>query len=258
MSYTNTKEAQTLSFISSTHKVTAFKLLFVLLTPFWVSACATTDAPNLRTSATMTAEELQAFQPTNQLISHKEEDVFNINDTVEVTVHGFEDFSGTYAVDRTGKIYFSHIGEVQVAGKSITELQVTLRQRYGDCCLRKPSVSIIKEAHTLGKIVVDGAVDKPGAFEITKVIKLSEAVALAGGATFEADRKTVILAREFNGERKIITVNLENLQTLGAYDPFIYPNDVIFIQDNAGRLLFNDFIRTVPILSAVIYAVTRN
>lgn len=227
-----------------------------------VVGCATTDLTEkygIVKTETMTPEQKTKFNsmgPTARTHIVYEEDVFNVGDTAEVTVHGFEDFSGIYSVDRSGKTHFTHVGQVQVAGVTITDLQTTLRQRYGACCLQNPSVSVRKEAQKLGSIVVDGAVDEPGAFEINRIIKLSEAVALAGGVTLDGDRTTVVLARQVGNERRLASVNLEEVQ-LGAYDPPIYPNDVIFVQDNAGRLMFNDFIRTVPIVNAVIYAVTR-
>ncbi len=245
---------------TKTHNKPAM-LLLALLGVMLLSACTTSGNPlsKLKKSnlEVATAKEFAGAQSISHLSRFTQEDVFKIGDIAEVTVHGFEDFSGTYVVDRTGKIHFIHIGELQVEGTNITDLQASLRQSYGRCCLQNPSVSIKKESQKLGTIVVDGAVKEPGAFELLQVIKLSQAVALAGGATIDSNREQVIIAREINNERKIMTVNLRDVQTRGANDPLIYPNDVIFVQDNQGRIMFNDFIRTVPILSAVLYGVTR-
>ena len=103
----------------------------------------------------------------------------------------------------------------------------------------------------------DGAVSDAGVFEIQDVIKLSEAVALAGGMTDVANPEMTVLSRIIDGERKISNVNMTDIQLYGAADPLIFPNDVVFIQDSKGRLLYQDFVKTLPLVSAVIFAATR-
>ena len=236
------------------------KTLFFIAIPLTISACSTSGGTSSKNevpaSQTFTAEEFEAARIVNTPSRYSQGDVFRAGDTVDVTVHGFEKFSGTYLVDRDGLTHFIYIGEIRTAGLSVTDLQNVLRKRYGNCCLNDPSVSVKQETTSLGVIVVDGAVESPGAFELSKVIKLSEAIALAGGATDVADRKEVILAREINNERKIMTVNLENVQVRGQLDPMIYPNDVIYVQDNNNRVLYNEFLRALP-LASIFYSFTR-
>lgn len=185
------------------------------------------------------------------------EEVFRYGDQVIVTVNGFDEFSGIYNVDRSGQIFLGHIGQVQIAGLTIPEVQSKLHQNYNRCCLVNPNVSIEREGQEFGKIVVDGAVNDAGVFEIDNIITLSEAVALGGGASELANTETVMLARVINGERKVSPVNLKNIQLAGDVDPLVYPNDVIFVQDSAGRMIYNDFIKTIPLISAIIFGVTR-
>ena len=234
-------------------------LLFTLT--LFLCACTSIPAttPNAKNQIAETFSPQNVAQSTAPSNSNNYNlpDVFKNGDTIEVITHGFEDFSGKYLVDQRGKVYFLHVGEKQVAGKSTSDMQQILRKSYRECCLKNPSIFISKESKEIGTIIVDGAVDKPGAFEIKRVIHISEALALAGGVTLDANRKKVILARVINNERKIMTVDLESIQVKGAKDPFIYPNDVVFVQSSSGRLMFNEFIRTVPILSAVIFGFTR-
>ena len=244
------------------HKLKSHLLLtFIFSSSMLMTACtslsSSKQAQNKPIAKTFTPSQISQDSANANVSKYSQEDVFKTGDAAEVTVHGFEDFSGIYIVGRQGKIHFLHIGDVEVAGRTITEIQNTLRQKYSQCCLKNPSISIKKESQLLGNITVDGAVTKPGAFEIHKIIKLSEAVALASGATIDANRQEVVLSRIIDNERRIMTVNLENIQLLGADDPLIYPNDVIFVPDNAGRLLFNDFVRTLPVISAIIFAFQR-
>ena len=115
----------------------------------------------------------------------------------------FDEFSGAYTVDYDGTIFLAHIGDVNVVGKTIPELQNDLYKRYNTCCLVNPNISIEIEQQIFGKIVVDGAVDSAGVFEIDSLIRLSEAIALAGGVTEIAQPELTILSREIGGERKV-------------------------------------------------------
>ena len=197
-----------------------------------------------------TQEAINFTPPTKQ-------ETFKVGDVATITVNGLKEFSGIYTVGNDGKIYFGHIGDVYVAGSTVPEVQFKLRQEYNNCCLVNPNVSVEREGQDFGKIVVDGAVNDAGVFDITNVIKLSEAVALAGGISEIAAPEMTVLSRQINGERRVSTVDLKSIQLYGANDPLIYPNDVIYIQDSRGRLLYKDFVKTLPLISAVILATTR-
>ena len=130
-----------------------------------ITACTSTNLfksnEEISPSKIFTATE---FESTHGLATRSQfpaADVFKAGDTLDVTVHAFEKFSGTYLVDAFGKTHFVYLGEILVAGLSITDLQNTLREGYGECCLNNPSVSIKKETDKLGRIVVDGAVESP-------------------------------------------------------------------------------------------------
>ena len=184
-------------------------------------------------------------------------DRFKAGDTAIIHVNGFEEFGGTYIVDQTGNIYMSYIGNINISNMTVPELQYKLTESYRTCCLVNPNISIERDAINYGKIVVDGAVNKPGVFDINEVIRLSEAIALAGGASGLANKKSVIVGREFDKERRVAAFNLDEIQLNGQHDPLIYQSDVIFVEDNKGRMVYNDFIKTVPLLSAVILGITR-
>lgn len=234
-------------------------------TAILLTGCSTTGlnsvispkAPAIPASQTFNAVQYD-IQNASKIYTPKiSEEIFKNGDQVTVTVNGFKEFSGVYNIDKSGEIFLGHIGQVKAAGLTIPELQTRLHQSYNTCCLVNPNISIEREATAFGKIVVDGAVNEAGVFEIDEVIKLSQAVALSGGTTEIANTETVMLARVIDGERKVSQVNLKEIQLAGASDPLIYPNDVIFVQDSKGRLLYNDFIKTMPLMSALIFAGTR-
>lgn len=193
----------------------------------------------------------------DQVIAQSRNDTFKVGDTAIVSVYNVETLSTDYVVDRAGNIVFPLIGTVKVAGLSTLEVQEALVERYGSQYLRNPSISVKIEARDLGKIVVDGAVEKPGVFELNNVIRLTEAIALAEGVTNDANLKEVFIIRDVNGERLVQSVNFENVRKLGTADPVIIPNDVIYIRDSFSRVAFREFLRTVPLLNTAAILATR-
>lgn len=221
------------------------------------STAMTSNTPIISESQTFNAIQYDSQNASKAYIPAVTEEVFRPGDKVTVTVNGFKEFSGVYNLDKSGNIFLGHIGHLKAAGLTIPALQQKLHQEYNSCCLINPNISIEREGQAFGKIVVDGAVNDAGIFEIDEVIRLSQAVALSGGLSDIADSESVMLSRIIDGERKVSQINLKNIQLAGAFDPAVYPNDVIYVQDSKGRMLYNDFIKTVPVLNAVIYAITR-
>ena len=174
------------------------------------------DRPPVKT---FESSDTTSFDEIKYLSSAANDNVFKIGDMTKVTVHGFEEFSGNFSVDKNGRVYFAHIGYITVSGKTIAELQTELREQYSTCCLRNPSVSVEKETEAIGKIVVDGAVDSPGAFDVFETVRLTEAIAIAGGMGENANKNRTILSRDFDGERRIMLLDLEEIQLYGGNDP---------------------------------------
>jgi len=185
-------------------------------------------------------------------------DIFKSGDIADVQVYNVEALTNTYVVDRGGDINFPLIGSLKVAGLTTTQLQQTLTQRYGADYLRAPSINVKLEAQDLGRVVVDGAVNTPGVFEINDIITLSEAIALAQGLDDQTTNGSrVYIVRNIEGTRRVKEVDMRQVRQLGAADPQIIPSDVIFVEDSVGRIAFREFLRTVPLLNTAIIYGTR-
>lgn len=250
----------------SVKKMTGMRALFVALLSSGLISCASSSPIFSNSNSVNDIPVSQTFDPGSydtfqsaKFTTTFDEETFKRGDVAKISVNGLKEFSGIYTVGRDGKIYFGHIGDIYVEGHTVPEVQLKVREGYNKCCLLNPNVSVEREDNqpVFGKIVVDGAVSDAGVFEIQDVIKLSEAVALAGGMTDVANPEMTVLSRIIDGERKISNVNMTDIQLYGAADPLIFPNDVVFIQDSKGRLLYQDFIKTLPLVSAVIFAATR-
>ena len=75
---------------------------------------------------------------------------------------------------------------------------------------------------------MDGAVKKPGMFPLTGRNSLVQIMALAGGASFEADLSAIhILRMGSNGSRQIMTVDYNRAKTGVEYP--IKDNDIVLV-----------------------------
>jgi polysaccharide export outer membrane protein len=117
-------------------------------------------------------------------------------DELRVTVYGEEDLSGQYTVDGTGVVSMPLLGQVQVGGLTLRELEVQLAQSLDANYLRAPRVSA--EVLNYRPFYIIGEVMMGGEYPYQDGINVLNAVAIAGGFTFRARERGIRISR--NGE----------------------------------------------------------
>ena len=101
------------------------------------------------------------------------------------------------------------------------------------------------------QVLVDGWVDKPGAFKMTPGLTVSGAVAAAGGALFAADTSTVRVIRSARDGKKIsLTADLDKIKNGEMSDISLQGGDIVQVSSSTVKLvpwgiygLFKDIIR---------------
>jgi polysaccharide export outer membrane protein len=89
-----------------------------------------------------------------------------------------------------------------------------------------------------GSVHVDGWVDKPGSYPVTRGLTLSGAIAAAGGHLFPADRRHATVKRVLGpGEERLITVDLEEVARGRTGDIPVVDGDVVRVPPAPARLL---------------------
>lgn len=89
-----------------------------------------------------------------------------------------------------------------------------------------------------GSVLVDGWVDKPGSYPVTRGLTLTGAIAAAGGHIFAADRHQATVKRVLGGgEQRSITVDLDAVARGEAADIPITDGDVVRLPASAGRMV---------------------
>jgi protein involved in polysaccharide export with SLBB domain len=89
-----------------------------------------------------------------------------------------------------------------------------------------------------GTVTVDGWVEKPGAYPVTRGLTVAGVIAAAGGHLFPADRtKTSIRRVGAAGETRSFDVDLAAVASGSAHDVPITDGDVIHVPPDPTRLV---------------------
>ena len=156
-----------------------------------------------------------------------------------------------YRVSEQGTINFPKLGAVPVLGKSLAELETTLRDTL-KTYLREPYVA----ARLLSfKISVMGEVQRPSVFTVqNERITLTEAISLAGDLTVYGKRDNIMVIREIGGKREFIPVDLTSRTVFTSPAYYLKPNDVIYVEPKNSKKIQAS--RTLPYIPTIISAVT--
>ncbi|MGI8507830.1 MAG: polysaccharide biosynthesis/export family protein [Gemmatimonadaceae bacterium] len=121
-------------------------------------------------------------------------------DLIRMRIWREPDLSGDFRVDEQGKVILPKIGPLDVHNMSPDSLRRALNAAYAPD-LRNPAIEIT----LLRRVQVLGAVNKPGLYDADATMTVSDAVALAGGATPEGVVGEVELRRQGAGSASTLS-----------------------------------------------------
>ena len=118
-----------------------------------------------------------------------------VGDQLRVTVFRHEPLSGEFTVGAAGTVALPLVGAIAAGALTSRELENAIEDqlREQDYFL-DPDVSIQVLTHRPFYVV--GEVAQPGVYEYVAGMTLANAVALAGGYTYRADRSSVAIVRD--------------------------------------------------------------
>ncbi len=103
-------------------------------------------------------------------------------DVITVTVWGHDDLKAQVKVEPDGRVSLPLIGEVEVRGLTLAELQQLLATKLAEY-VRSPQVSVSLAEQRQISVKIMGEVNRPGAYLINPEATLPELIAMAGGPT---------------------------------------------------------------------------
>ena len=216
-----------------------------------ISTKSVTYFNNLPDSAKI---ELASLQPPPFMVQ--------ANDILDITIGGENEKTVQYInqyftggtggmqvmVDIDGFIELPKVGKFKVAGLSKEAVKDTITNAYKEY-LVNPLVNV-KFGNF--RFSVMGEVKAPGNFDVpAEKVNIFEAVTRAGDLTQYSIRDNVKIIREINGERKIISVNLNDKDILNSPNYYINRYDVIYVEAKSVKLTTENIQRTVTYIGAV-------
>lgn len=118
-------------------------------------------------------------------------------DKVRITVFGQENLSRTYPVDASGFVSMPLIGAIRAGGMTTFDLESQIAQALRRKYVKDPKVTV--EVETYRPFFILGEVRKGGQYPYVAGMTVETAVAIAGGFTARAKKRSVQLSRPVNG-----------------------------------------------------------
>lgn len=144
-----------------------------------------------------------------------------------------------YLVDNEGNINFPVLGELKLGGLTKKEAERLIIDKLKPYMKEIPIVTVRMVNY---KISVIGEVTRPGTFTISnEKVNLLEALAMAGDMTVYGLRDNVKLIREdANGKQQIVTLDLNNAETILSPYYWLQQNDIVYITPNKAKARNSD------------------
>jgi protein involved in polysaccharide export with SLBB domain len=147
-------------------------------------------------------------------------------DVVQISLRGIPAAEGIEGViDEHGMISLPFINEVMAAGQTASDLARNIRQMYMDQGIYKNiSVTVVVPTHYY---FIQGEIRGPGRFQIVSTMRVSQAIAAAGGYTEYASGQVVVK----RGGKIVKTIrNARRLERTPEDDILLEPDDIIEVR----------------------------
>ncbi|WP_407080244.1 polysaccharide biosynthesis/export family protein [Alteromonas aquimaris] len=142
-----------------------------------------------------------------------------VGDKISISVFGQPDLSMETRLPDIGKINYPFLGELELVGLTLSEVENLIYQGLKGDYLVNPSVAVTIVEYR--PFFIDGEVKQPGGYPYQPGLSVNKAAALAGGYTERASRSDIQIVRYQNGRQVTLEVSVSEL---------IQPGDVITVQ----------------------------
>lgn len=161
--------------------------------------------------------------------------VVGVGDEIKVKVYRSPDLDTDARVNADGMISFPLVGQVKVANHTTTDIQKMIAKSLIEKkLLVSPQVNVVVTDYQSKTFSVFGHVVKAGKYPIKRPLKLTDAIALAGGYQVTASDIVTIVS---NVDGKTVKRDLDTRRLLeditGDANPFIRNGDVVQVPKHA-------------------------
>ncbi|HEU0184117.1 MAG TPA: polysaccharide biosynthesis/export family protein [Blastocatellia bacterium] len=128
-------------------------------------------------------QQLDTPGVTTALADVSEDYLISPGDVIEIQVDRAPELSGTRRVSASGTIRMEYLGRVKAQGVTADELASFIASGLSDRYLKKPRVTVTVKQMNSHTFFIQGAVNRPGAYQIEGRPSLLTLIAVAGGLT---------------------------------------------------------------------------
>src|SRR5215213_1531549 len=167
-------------------------------------------------------------------------------------------------VDECGRIPVPSVqheeqNEIQAAGRTRTELAETLRAFFKKY-KRNPQVVVTIKEYNSQPVAINGAVTKPGQFQLRRAVRLLELVQFYAGGPTERAGGRIQIARlpafnlcentaVSNGSIEFLVFSLKDtLSAVEQANPFLQPGDIITLPEAKEAYVVGNVLRPGPVI----------
>jgi polysaccharide export outer membrane protein len=141
-----------------------------------------------------------------------------IGDKLDISVFGHEDLAKTLEVRSDGTLSMPLLGDLQVVGKTVEEIDTEITRRLTDY-LVDPEVSVDVREYKSQWVTLMGEVRTPGRYTLRRNMRLIDLLAEAGGPTKDAGADVVLTRHPPNGsDTRQMTIPLDDILSPGKTD----------------------------------------
>ena len=161
--------------------------------------------------------------------------ILGVGDVVAINVWGQADLNTEGKIRPDGTITMPLVGDIKAAGRTPTELKSEIKERVGSYIKLGASTEITVAVRSWNsyKFTVSGEVGHQGVLTSDQYIKVSQALAMAGGLSRFAKRGEIQLLRKDpkSGKIRKIPLDYDSLASGARLDMDIYvlPGDEIYV-----------------------------
>jgi polysaccharide export outer membrane protein len=170
-------------------------------------------------------------------------------DILEISVFKVPELSKSVQVADTGTVNLPLVGAMPAAGKTAEELERELESKLGAKYLQSPQVTVYVKEFNSQRATVEGAVKKPGVYQIKGKTSLLQFIAMAEGL-HESSDSTAVVFRQVKGQRSAGKFDIAAIRAGRANDPAIQQGDVIVVGESAIKAAFNNVVKALPAIGA--------
>jgi protein involved in polysaccharide export with SLBB domain len=153
--------------------------------------------------------------------------IMGVGDSIQVQLFGKESLTHDLTIDREGKVVIPKLGAISVAGLTYTLMQELIQSRVDERLIGYDAAVSMGELRSIQVFIV-GEAYKPGAYTVSSLSTISQALYVAGGVSNIASLRSVRLMR---GGDVAAEFDLYDLLLNGdaSDDKMLQSGDVVFI-----------------------------